>query len=143
MSIDNTTGARVLGCYSVSRPKTVTNYTRVVRPVVYVRYPVPTPVPYTVNVPYPVRVNGFQGRRFQQGGFGYNGGFNGYNGGFNNGGAFGAVGQGLGGVGALGGGVINGVGALDGGKLQMSQSYRQISSNQRLAPNNRQSRRRQ
>jgi len=59
VSVYNPTGAKVLGCYSVSRPKTVTNYTRVVRPVIYVRYPVPTPVPYTVNVPYPVRVNGY------------------------------------------------------------------------------------
>lgn len=56
VAVHNPAGARVLGCYSVSRPKpkTVTHYTRVVRPVIYVRYPVPTAVPYTVNVPYAV-----------------------------------------------------------------------------------------
>ena len=48
-------GSRVLGCYNVVRqevrPVANTTYYRVVRPVVYVRYPVPVPVPYTVNVP--------------------------------------------------------------------------------------------
>lgn len=86
VAVHNPSGAKVLGCYSVSRPAPApapqVHYTRVVRPVVYVRYPVPTPVPYTVNVPYPVRVNGlrnvgyqtgFGGARF--GGFGFNNGF--------------------------------------------------------------------
>jgi len=37
----------VLGCYNVVKPVPQTTYYRVVRPVVYVRYPVPVPVPYT------------------------------------------------------------------------------------------------
>lgn len=38
---------RVLGCYNVVKPVPQTTYYRVVRPVVYVRYPVPVAVPYT------------------------------------------------------------------------------------------------
>jgi len=38
---------RVLGCYNVVQPVPQTTYYRVVRPVVYVRYPVPVAVPYT------------------------------------------------------------------------------------------------
>lgn len=58
VNVYNPEGGRVLGCYAVSRPAPVqqVHYTRVVRPVIYVRYPVPTAVPYTVNVPYPVYV---------------------------------------------------------------------------------------
>jgi len=37
----------VLGCYNVVKPVPQTTYYRVVRPVVYVRYPVPVAVPYT------------------------------------------------------------------------------------------------
>jgi len=37
----------VLGCYNVVKPVPQTSYYRVVRPVVYVRYPVPVAVPYT------------------------------------------------------------------------------------------------
>ena len=37
----------VLGCYNVVKPVPQTAYYRVVRPVVYVRYPVPVAVPYT------------------------------------------------------------------------------------------------
>ncbi len=53
-------GQSVLGCYQVMRqtPQPTVRYhlgapntTRVVRPIVYVRYPVPTPV---ISVPYPV-----------------------------------------------------------------------------------------
>jgi hypothetical protein len=43
---DNGEG-RVLGCYNVVKPVPQTTYYRVVRPVVYVRYPVPVAVPYT------------------------------------------------------------------------------------------------
>ncbi len=38
---------RVIGCYNVVKPVPQTTYYRVVRPVIYVRYPVPVPVPYT------------------------------------------------------------------------------------------------
>lgn len=50
VSVYNPGGGKVLGCYSVSKPApvrvTVPSYhtVRVVRPIVYVRYPVPTPV---------------------------------------------------------------------------------------------------
>lgn len=37
----------VLGCYNVVKPVPQTTYYRVVRPIVYVRYPVPVAVPYT------------------------------------------------------------------------------------------------
>lgn len=43
---DNGEGT-VLGCYNVVKPVPQTTYYRVVRPVVYVRYPVPVAVPYT------------------------------------------------------------------------------------------------
>ncbi len=51
VGVYNPTGARVLGCYNVVKQVPQTNYLRVVRPIVYVRYPVPTavPVPYYVN----------------------------------------------------------------------------------------------
>lgn len=51
VNVYNPTGARVLGCYNVVKQVPQTNYVRVVRPVVYVRYPVPTPVavPYYAN----------------------------------------------------------------------------------------------
>ena len=65
-------GQSVLGCYQVMRqttPKPTVRYhygapntTRVVRPIVYVRYPVPTPVigvPYPVPTPRPVFRPGF------------------------------------------------------------------------------------
>ena len=38
---------RVIGCYNVVRPVAQTSYYRIVRPVIYVRYPVPVAVPYT------------------------------------------------------------------------------------------------
>ena len=51
VNVFNPTGARVLGCYNVVKQVPQTNYVRVVRPVIYVRYPVatPIPVPYYVN----------------------------------------------------------------------------------------------
>ena len=120
VSVYNPTGAKVLGCYSVARPAPApqVNYTRVVRPVIYVRYPVATPVPYNVDVPYPVYVGnglnrGFNGG-FQNGGFNHghgvhHGGFQ--NGGFQNGGGFGFNNSGFGGAGAL----LGGAGAVLGG----------------------------
>lgn len=58
VSVSNPDGGRVLGCYAVAKPTPVmrpvytpvTAYTRVVHPVIYVRYPVPTPVPYIQDV---------------------------------------------------------------------------------------------
>jgi hypothetical protein len=38
---------RVVGCYNVVKPVPQTTYYRIVRPVIYVRYPVPVAVPYT------------------------------------------------------------------------------------------------
>jgi len=38
---------RVLGCYNVVKAVPQTTYYRVVRPIIYVRYPVPVAVPYT------------------------------------------------------------------------------------------------
>ena len=46
VSVHNPSGARVLGCYNVVKPVPQTTYYRVVRPIVYVRYPVPVAVPY-------------------------------------------------------------------------------------------------
>jgi len=48
VAVHNPGGARVLGCYSIVKPRPpvpVTNFVRVVRPVIYVRYPVPYAVP--------------------------------------------------------------------------------------------------
>lgn len=50
VNVYNPGGAKVLGCYQVSKPApvrvSVPNYhtVRVVRPIIYVRYPVPTPI---------------------------------------------------------------------------------------------------
>ena len=77
VSVYNPEGGNVLGCYSVVRkvvqPVANTTYYRVVRPVIYVRYPVPVPVPYTVYSPCLNRVN-----YSRYGGFGPQGGFGGY-----------------------------------------------------------------
>lgn len=48
VSVDAPAGSSVLGCYNVVRKQR--NYVQVVRPIVYVRYPVPVPVP--VNFGY-------------------------------------------------------------------------------------------
>jgi len=57
VNVYNPTGARVLGCYNVVKQVPQTNYVRVVRPIVYVRYPVPTPIP----VPYYINRGNFGG----------------------------------------------------------------------------------
>lgn len=44
-SVYNPEGGTVLGCYNVVKPVPQTTYYRVVRPVIYVRYPVPVAVP--------------------------------------------------------------------------------------------------
>lgn len=46
VNVYNPGGGKVLGCYNVVKPVPQTTYYRVVRPVVYVRYPVPVAVPY-------------------------------------------------------------------------------------------------
>lgn len=46
VNVYNPGGGKVLGCYSVVKPVPQTTYYRVVRPIVYVRYPVPVAVPY-------------------------------------------------------------------------------------------------
>lgn len=48
VNVHNPDGGEVLGCYSVVKPRPpvqVQNYVRVVRPIIYVRYPVPVQVP--------------------------------------------------------------------------------------------------
>ena len=44
-SVYNPDGGTVLGCYNIVKPIPQTTYYRVVRPVIYVRYPVPVAVP--------------------------------------------------------------------------------------------------
>lgn len=92
VDVYNPTGARVLGCYNVVKQVPQTSYVRVVRPVVYVRYPVPTPVsvPYYVNQNVGFNTgcgggsfgNGTRYGSFGQGGFGGfgHGGFGGFGG---------------------------------------------------------------
>lgn len=46
VNVYNPGGGKVLGCYNVVKPVPQTTYYRVVRPIVYVRYPVPVAVPY-------------------------------------------------------------------------------------------------
>ncbi len=64
VSVHNPEGGKVLGCYNVCKtaptvtPVHVQSYIRVVRPVIYVRYPVPTPVPVPVYMPAPAPVCG-------------------------------------------------------------------------------------
>ncbi len=67
VSVYNPNGGKVLGCYSVSKPAPVRRHVqvytprvhtvRVVRPVIYVRYPVPVPVPFPVYQQAPVYNN--------------------------------------------------------------------------------------
>ena len=47
VNVYGTGEGKVLGCYNVVKPVARTSYYRVVRPVIYVRYPVPVAVPYT------------------------------------------------------------------------------------------------
>lgn len=44
-AVYNPNGGKVLGCYNVVKPVAQTSYYRIVRPVIYVRYPVPVAVP--------------------------------------------------------------------------------------------------
>lgn len=44
INVHGADGKQVLGCYKIAQPVQVQNYVRVVRPIVYVRYPVPVPV---------------------------------------------------------------------------------------------------
>lgn len=46
-TVTETSQGRVLGCYSAVKQVPQTSYYRVVRPIIYVRYPVPVAVPYT------------------------------------------------------------------------------------------------
>lgn len=48
VNVYNPNGGQVLGCYNVVKPVPQTTYYRIVRPVIYVRYPVPVAVPYQV-----------------------------------------------------------------------------------------------
>ncbi len=67
VSVYNPNGGKVLGCYSVSKPAPVRRHVqvytprvhtvRVVRPIIYVRYPVPVPVPFPVYQQAPVYNN--------------------------------------------------------------------------------------
>ncbi len=65
VNVYNPNQGQVLGCYNVVKPVPQTTYYRVVRPVVYVRYPVP------VAVPYPVYGHGAYGH----GGYGHGHGY--------------------------------------------------------------------
>ncbi len=62
VNVYNPNGGKVLGCYNVCKtaPVVQTNYVqtyvRVVRPIIYVRYPVPTPVEVPVYLPRPAPV---------------------------------------------------------------------------------------
>ncbi|PHR59794.1 MAG: hypothetical protein COA43_08890 [Robiginitomaculum sp.] len=55
VSVYNPNGGKVLGCYAVSKPAPVRPIMRtiVVRPIIYVRYPVPTPVYFPVYQQHP------------------------------------------------------------------------------------------
>ncbi len=44
-AVYNPEGGQVLGCYNVVKPVAQTQYYRIVRPVIYVRYPVPVAAP--------------------------------------------------------------------------------------------------
>ena len=122
VNVYNPTGARVLGCYDVVKQVPQTNYVRVVRPVIYVRYPVATPIP----VPYYVNQNvnpcggTFASNGSRYGGFNNQGVSNGCGGfsqaqnfgGFGGFGGFGSPAGGLLGTGVLGNRGLLGVGAL-------------------------------
>ena len=62
VNVHNPNGGKVLGCYNVCKTAPVVNtsyvqtYVRVVRPIIYVRYPVPTPVEVPVYLPPPAPV---------------------------------------------------------------------------------------
>lgn len=77
VSVYNPDGGKVLGCYSVVKPKPIVrthiNYdtVRVVRPVVYVRYPVPVAVPFVRPSCGVVTHYSRYGKYWPRGGFGY------------------------------------------------------------------------
>ena len=68
VSVHNPSGGKVLGCYNVVKPVPQTTYYRVVRPVVYVRYPVPVAVPYYSGCTVVTHASRY-GNRWGQGGF--------------------------------------------------------------------------
>ncbi len=71
VSVHNPSGGRVLGCYNVVKPVPQTTYYRVVRPVVYVRYPVPVAVPYWSGCTVVTHTSRYGDRRgASQGGYG-------------------------------------------------------------------------
>jgi hypothetical protein len=76
VNVFNPEGGTVLGCYNVVKPIPQTTYYRVVRPVVYVRYPVPVAVPQFSGC------NNFAlpASRYGGGGFGGFGGLGGFGG---------------------------------------------------------------
>lgn len=67
VSVYNPGGGKVLGCYNVVKPVPQTTYYRVVRPIVYVRYPVPVAVPYWSGCTVVTHVSRY-GDRWGQGG---------------------------------------------------------------------------
>jgi len=88
VNVHGTSGeGRVVGCYNVVKPVPQTTYYRVVRPIVYVRYPVHYPVPVAIpSCQAPIVIPGNASR---YGGYGPQGGFGGLGqnnfGGFNGG----------------------------------------------------------
>jgi len=70
VSVHNPGGGRVLGCYNVVKPVPQTTYYRVVRPVVYVRYPVPVAVPYYSGCSVVTHASRYGNRWGQGGSFG-------------------------------------------------------------------------
>jgi len=70
VSVHNPSGGKVLGCYNVVKPVPQTSYYRVVRPVVYVRYPVPVAVPYWSGCSVVTHASRYGNRWGQGGNFG-------------------------------------------------------------------------
>lgn len=64
-------GSTVLGCYNVVKPVPRTTYYRVVRPIVYVRYPVPVAMPCATRCCEPI----INTRYSRYGGYGPQGGY--------------------------------------------------------------------
>ena len=72
VNVYNPDGGRVLGCYNVVKPVPQTNYVRVVRPIIYVRYPVPVAVPTYSACNVVTHYSRYGGRAWNQGlGYGY------------------------------------------------------------------------
>ena len=68
VNVYNPGGGKVLGCYNVVKPVPQTTYYRVVRPVIYVRYPVPVAVPYYSGCSVVTHASRY-GDRWGQGGY--------------------------------------------------------------------------